>query len=195
MLISAVTSPINHALRYEQWASKQLQSHAGKTVCIQILPFIGFKLLIDADGELQSAGSHISADVTLIFPPMILSGLIAREAFAFEQIKTKGDQALAGELIGILKQIDLSTIMAHDLSKIIGDIPAQRATQAGTGLFQWHMDNAGRLTRSLAEYLTEEQAILIKPGVIQQFAEDIKTLQHGTEQLEQRLNRLLQRLT
>lgn len=194
MLKSVVTTPINHVLRGESWACKRLQSYAGKTVCIRIPPLFNFSLLIDAEGEVQQAiNSDMDADTTLTLSPLILPRLLARESSAFEQILIIGDQSFAEELIAIGKQLNLSAIFEHDLSKTVGDIPAHRITQAGTNLMQWQVENVHRIAQALAEYWTEENRFLTKPETVDQFSEEVKNLQHDTEQLEQRLNRLTQR--
>lgn len=196
MLTSVVTTPINHVLRRESWACKRLQYFAGKTVCIRIPPLVNFSLLIDTEGEVQQAiSSDMGADTTLTLSPLILPQLLARESSAFEQIKIIGDQSFADELIAIGKQINLSAIIEHDLSKSIGDIPAHRITLAGEHLIQWQVENVHRITQTLAEYWTEENRFLTKPAAVDQFSEEVKNLQLNTEQLEQRLNRLTQRST
>lgn len=196
MLKSVVITPINHVLRGESWACKRLQSFTGKTVCIQIPPLANFSLLIDAEGKVQQANSSdMGVDTTLTLSPLILPRLLARESRAFEQITRIGNQSLAEELIAIGKQINLSAIFEHGLGTAIGDIPAHRITQAGANLMHWQVENVHRIAQALAEYWTEENRFLTKPSTIDQFSEEVKNLQHSTEQLEQRLNRLTQRST
>lgn len=193
MLTSVVTTSINHVLRGESWACKRLQSFTGKTVCIRIPPLLNFSLLIDAEGEVQQAiNSDIGADTTLTLSPLILPRILAQESSAFEQITIIGDQSFAEELIAIGKQINLRAIFEHDLSTAIGDIPAHRITQAGANLMHWQVENVHRIAQALAEYWTEENRLLTKPATADQFSEEVKNLQHDTEQLEQRLNRLTQ---
>ncbi len=196
MLKSVVTTPINHVLRGENWACQRLQSFAGKIVCIRIPPLVNFSLLIDAEGEVQQVNSsEMDADTTLTLSPLALPQLLARESSALEQIEIIGDQLLADELINIGKQLNLSAVFEHDLSTAIGDIPAHRITQAGEHLLHWQVENVHRIAQALAEYWTEENRFLTKPATVDQFNEEIKDLQHSTEQLEQRLKRLTQQST
>jgi len=199
MLTSVVTTSINHALRGESWACKQLQSFTGKITCIRIPPLVNFSLLIDAEGEVQQVNNSdsrdMSADTTLTLSPLILPRLLAQESSAFERIEISGDQSFAAALINIGKQINLSALFAHDLSTAIGDIPAHRITQAGKYLMQWQAENVNHISQALAEYWTEENLFLTKNATGHQFSEEVKNLQLNTEQLEQRLNRLTQRST
>lgn len=193
MLASIVTTPINHVLRSEGWACKRLQSFTGQTVCIQIPFFVNFILRVNAEGEMQPVNNSICADTTLALSPFILARIFTGEATAFQLIKIIGNQSFAEELINIGKQINFSMIFEHDLSKIIGDIPAHRITNTGEHLIKWQTENFDHLSQSLAEYWTEEKRFLTKSSAINQFIEEVKNLQLNTEQLEQRLNRLSQK--
>ncbi len=192
MLISAVITPTNHLLRNDKWARERLCAYSGKTICIRVLPLIDLKLYINAEGEVRSVNSSNGADATLTLSPLLLPRLLTRESAAFDQIKVVGDEILAKALINICKQIDLTTVFAHNLSKVIGDIPAHRLGKAGEQLLRWHAGNIDRIFQTIAEYLIEEKDYLAKDSTIRQFAEDVRNLHHDTEQLELRLARLTQ---
>ncbi len=192
MLTSVLTTPINHVLRGESWACKRLQSFAGKTVCIQIPPIVSFKVLIDTKGEIQSADHTVCADTTLALSPFALPGLLSQDIAAFKLITVTGDQAFAETLMDISKYINFSLVFEHDLSNAIGDIPAHRVTHAGEHILQWPVENFNRISQALAEYWTEENELLTKSFTISQFSQELTDLQKSIEQLEQRLDSLLQ---
>ena len=191
MLTSIITTPINHFLRNERWACKRLQAFTGRAFCIQIPPLVNFKMLINAEGEVQQVDNSICADATLTLPPSILSRMLKRESTAHELIKIIGNKSFADELINIGRQIDLRMILEQNLSKAIGDIPAHRITNAGEHLIQWQAENLDRMSQAWVEYWTEENVLLTKTTVINQFIQEVKNLQQNTEQLEQRLNKLI----
>ena len=151
---------------------------------------MGFSVEIDDEGRLRPVDSTQSIDAALTLPLLSMPRLVAREPDAFEAIAVSGDQAFAGELIAIAKQIDPGVILAHDLSKTVGDIPAQRIVQVGEQLVQWQTGNAHRLAQTLAEYCTEESGFLTKPAAVERFAQEVQNLQFDIEKLEQRLNQL-----
>lgn len=192
MLTSAVITSTNHLLRNEQWARERLCAHSGKTICIRVLPLLDLKLRINTVGEVQSINSFDGADATLILSPLLVPRLLTRESTAFDQIKVIGDEILADALIGIGKQINLTAVLAYDMSKVVGDIPAHRLGQAGERLLRWHADNFDRISQTAAEYLIEEKNYLAKDAAIRQFAEDVQNVHRNTEQLERRLLRLTQ---
>lgn len=190
MLASVVITSINHVLRNEQWACARLRSHTGRTIGIRIPPMMGFSVEIDGEGMLRPVDSTQSIDAALTLPLLLLPRLVAREPDAFEPVTVSGDQMLADELIAIAKQIDPGVILAHDLSKTVGDIPAQRIVQASEQLVQWQTGNVHRLVQTLAEYCTEESGFLTKPAAVERFAQEVQNLQFDIEKLEQRLNQL-----
>lgn len=151
---------------------------------------MGFSVEIDSEGKLRPVDGVQPADAALTLPLLLLPRLVAREPDAFEAITVSGDQAFTGELIAIAKQIDPGVILAHDLSKTVGDIPAHRIVQAGEQLVQWQTGNVHRLAQTLAEYCTEESGFLTKPASVGRFAQDVQDLQVDIEKLEQRLNQL-----
>lgn len=193
MLTSIITTPINRILRNEGWACKQLQSFAGQTVCIRILPLINFKVLVDTEGEVQQVHDSICAGTTLTLSPFILPRILMRESAAFKQIKIVGNRSLADELINIGKQINLGMILEHDLSQAIGDIPAHRITNASEHFTRWHAENLTRMSQALVEYWTEENSLLTKSTAAGQFLQEVKSLKFNTEQLEQRINALIRK--
>lgn len=151
---------------------------------------MGFSVEIDSEGKLRPVDGAQPADAALTLPLLLLPRLVAREPDAFEPVTVSGDQTLAGELIAIAKQIDPGVILAHDLSKTVGDIPAHRIVQAGEQLVQWQTGNVQRLAQTLAEYCTEESGFLTKPAAVERFAQEVQNLQFDIEKLEQRLNQL-----
>jgi len=192
MLTSVLTTPINHVLRGESWACKRLQSFAGKIVCIQIPPIVNFKVLIDTKGEVQSADHMVCADTTLALSPFVLPGLLSQDIAAFKLITVTGDQAFAETLIDISQHINFSLVFEHDLSNAIGDIPAHRVTHASEHILQWPAESFNRISQALAEYWTEENELLTKSFTISQFSQELADLQKSIEQLEQRLDSLVQ---
>ncbi|MDE2389460.1 MAG: hypothetical protein KGN35_10355 [Betaproteobacteria bacterium] len=190
MLASVVITSINHVLRSEPWACARLRLHSGRTVGIRIPPMMSFSVEIDGEGMLQPVDSTQPVDTALSLPLLLLPHLVAREPDAFEPVTVSGDQTLAGDLIAIAKQIDPGVILAHDLSKTTGDIPAHRIVQAGEQLVQWQAGNVHRLAQALAEYCTEEIGFLTKPATVERFAQEVQDLQVDIEKLERRLNQL-----
>ncbi len=191
MLTTIAVTPINHILRGESWVCKRLQSHSGKTICVQIPPLFEMNMIIQTNGELQDTIKQEKIDATFCLLPSILPGLLAHDENAYTQIKISGDADFANELIKISKNINLN--IEQDLSKIVGDIPAHRIAQAGEKVIQWHTNNINNLSQALVEYWMEEQPMLTKSTYINRFVNEVKTLQNNTDQLDQRIQSLTQK--
>lgn len=195
MLSTLAITSINHVLRNQQWACKRLQSFSGQTACIQISPLIHFKILINSVGELQKFHDGSDTDATIILPSLMHANLLARQLSYEESIQVIGNELLAAEIIALGRQLNINRIVEHDLSKVLGDIPAHRITSAGRHFIQWHAENFDALSHALAEYLTEEKPVLAKPDAISQLISEIQDLQHHVEQVEHRIHGLAESMS
>ncbi len=193
MLASFATNPLNHILRNESWACKQLQLHEGKTFCIRIPPFAHFKMSVLANGELQSSPENLEADTTLSILPAILPRLIMHDESAYNGINISGDVQFAEDLVTVSKH--LKPNFEQVLSKILGDIPAHRITKVGESLFQWHVDLIKNFSDALGEYWQEEHPIIAESKLIKDLFREINELEHGVNQLEHRVNQIFLKST
>lgn len=189
MLTSLAANPFNHILRSETWACRRLQAHEGKIVCIRIPPLANLIMIVQANGELSQHSDGLEADTTLTILPALLTRLIARDETAYDSIEISGDAAFASDLITIGKH--LRPHFEHDLSRIIGDIPAHRLTKAAESVFQWQLDTLKNFNDAMGEYWQEEQPIITKSNAIDNFAKQTAKLQHEVNLLEVRINRII----
>ncbi len=189
MLTSLVVTPINHVLRGESWAGKRLQSYTGRTVCVHIPPLFDFKLTVQTNGEFLNTASNTIADTTLSIAPGLLPQLLNHNEAAFRRINISGDDAFAAELIDIGKNLHLN--VEQDLDKFIGDIPAHRIAQAGENIIHWHTGSIQNLSQAMVEYWTEEQPMLAKPINYNAFVDSVCLLHTHTEQLEARIQEII----
>lgn len=189
MLTSIAIAPINHVIHGESWASKRLQSYAGKIVRIHVFPLVDFTFTILEDGQIATIPGGTTADTSLSLPASMLPFLLTKNKVIYDDIKISGDDAIAKELIDIGKHLRWD--VAQDLSKVIGDIPANRVVQTGETLVDWHYKHINNLSEMLAEYCLEEQPVLAKSLPISHFINEVDHLKTDTESLEQRINKLV----
>lgn len=188
MLTSIAIAPINHLIYGESWACKRLQNYAGKVVRIRVFPLIDFTFTIQEDGQISTIPTGTTVDASISLSASMLPFLLTKNDDVYSNIKTSGDDAIAKELIDIGKHLRWDA--AQDLSKIIGDIPANRVVQASETLVDWHAKNIHNFSEAIAEYCLEEQPVLAKTLSIKHFIEDVDHLQKDTDTLEQRINNL-----
>lgn len=188
MLTPIAVAPINHVIHGESWACKRLQSYAGKIIRIHVFPLIDFTFTIQDDGQISTIPNGTTTDASISLSASMLPFLLTNNEAVYNNIKTSGNDAVAKDLIDIGKHLHWD--IAQDLSKIIGDIPANRIVHAGNTLLEWHTKNIQNFSETLAEYYLEEQPVLTKILTINHFVTEVDQLLKDTNRLEQRINNL-----
>ena len=85
---------------------------------------------------------------------------------------------------------ELSWDAEEDLSKIVGDVLAQRIAGAARDFLAWQKDAVSRLAQNLAEYLTEERPLLAPAAEAAALRRSLQALCEDCERLERRLARI-----
>jgi ubiquinone biosynthesis accessory factor UbiJ len=187
MLSQPAISALNHLLVQSGWASQRLVRFAGKTARFNIAPF-SFACAIQKDGTLCAAAQDAHADASCVIPPSLLPRLALRDETAHAQITSSGDTALLAEIFYLSRNLRWDA--AEDLSRVTGDIIAERAVQFAKSGQQQISAAALNLSQALSEYWTEERPLLAKPTQIAAFAQRVDVLRDDVARLEQRINRL-----
>jgi ubiquinone biosynthesis protein UbiJ len=178
-------SALNHLLMQNSWAYARLTRFSGKTARFVVAPF-SFSCTILPDGALSTADSNAVADAVCIIAPSLLPRLALHDELAHAQIQSTGDAALLSEIF-FLSRI-LRWDAAEDLSRLTGDIAAERIVQTvqtlqpGASLLN--------LAQAAVEYWTEERPLITKPMQISAFLQQVDTLRDDLARLEQCVNRL-----
>ncbi len=178
---------VNHVLRGQPWALERLKPYAGKTAQFKVTPF-SFVFVIRENGEFKSAPEGAEADVSLVFSPGVLLRIVASDNAVMSQVAMSGDTALAGEIGYIAKNIHWDA--GEDLSRVFGDIVAQRMVNTAEKLWEWRKHSLFGFAQTLVEYWTEERPLLAKSLPLQKFIRDVDTLRDDAERLEKRIARL-----
>jgi ubiquinone biosynthesis protein UbiJ len=144
---------------------------------------------VQQDGTLRAAASNASPDAEFVIPPSLLPRLALQENAAYEQVQTSGDAKLVEEIIFIAR--NLSWDAAEDLSRVTGDIAAERIVRFAQAGKKLATDAASNLSHALAEYWTEERPLLAKPVQVTDFAQQVRKLRDEVEQIQQRIERLI----
>lgn len=187
MLNQPSVAVINHLLEQSGWALPRLVRFHGKTARFHIAPF-SFAYTVLPDGLLTNAAGDSSADVDCIIPPSLLPRLALNDEKAYSLIESSGDSALLNEIFFLSRNLNWDA--AEDLSRVTGDVAAERIVQAARAGGKQLRDGALNLSQALAEYWTEERPLLAKPQQIADFAEDVDKLRDDAARLEQRIKRL-----
>ena len=190
MFAQPSAAALNHLLAQNSWAQPRLLRFAGKTVRFHIAPF-SFAYIIISDGSLQATDSKASSDVTLDIAPSLLPRLLAKDEAAHAAIASSGDAALLAEIFYLSRHLRWDA--AEDLSRVTGDIAAERIVQAVQTTHQQVGDAALHFSQALGEYWTEERPLLATPGQLAAFTASVDTLRDDVARLALRVQRLSKR--
>lgn len=179
---------LNHLLTQNSWALERLARFAGKTARFEIAPFtVACTILVD--GKLRDADATTSADAQCIIAPSLLPRLALRDEMAHAEIRSDGDAALLAEIFFLSRNLRWDA--AEDLSKVTGDIAAERIVQTLQSVHQQLRESALNLSQAAAEYWTDERPLLAKPQQVSAFMQQVDTLRDDVARLDQRIKRLL----
>jgi ubiquinone biosynthesis accessory factor UbiJ len=182
---------LQHITNQNNWSRMHLMPFAGKVLQFNIVP-IKTKLIILEDGSLGIPPDHAIADTIIHIPPSLAIRLIAKDESAKLQIKIDGDSHLATQIAKVLQYIKWD--IEDDLSKLIGDIPANKAVSAARESAQAAKTQTVNLTEMLKEFWQEEKPILAKQWQVNQFNTSVDSLRSDVSRLEKRMSKLKKRI-
>jgi len=186
--LNGVLSGLNHLLREATWARQRLAPHVGRKVRV-LLPLASpswkFDFSIDETG-LMTAASFAEADVDIELPADAPLRALRGQDELLREVHVRGSAELAEALNFVLPRLRWD--IEEDLSKLVGDVAAHRLGQGMRDFSAWQRQAAGNLAKNLAEYLTEEQPMLVKPADTAGFAADVGRLCDDLARLEKRLD-------
>ena len=179
---SALAGLLNHLLSQHSWAKARLRPHAGKTLQLR-LPLVSAVLSIQQDGSFAPAVPGTPVDATLI--PNPLAWLTSSDA---RFIAGGEDAVVAKELAEALGKMRWDA--EEDLSRVLGDITAQRLVSTASGILEWHRNAAETIARSWVEHWQEEKPVLAQPEAVHAFFGEVDEMHDRVEQLEQKIKQL-----
>jgi ubiquinone biosynthesis protein UbiJ len=182
-----VVAFVNHLLESAPWARERLAPFAGRTSRVALAPLPDLRFVVLEDGRLATSEAP-EAHLVVTLKPGALPLLARRDEALLREIEFTGDDELAATLQVLFRNLEWD--VEEDLSRVLGDVVAHRAVNAGRAFLDWQQDAAERAGRNVAEYLTEEAGILAPPADLARFARDVDDLRDAVERLEKRLERL-----
>ncbi|WAL83588.1 SCP2 sterol-binding domain-containing protein [Pandoraea sp. XJJ-1] len=184
----AFAATVNHLLAREPWARDRLRHHIGASARLA-MSAIDLRLRVGDDGYLVAADANLSCDVSIAAPPAALADFAGGgQAAVMRHVKIEGDAEFANTVSYLAQHLRWD--VAEDLSKVIGDAAAHRVTETGKAAVAGARRTGGTLARSLADYLVEENPLLVGRGRLDAMRSGIGTLRDDLARLEKRLEKL-----
>ena len=192
VLIAPAVAAINHLLAQEAWARDALAQHAGKVACIDAAS-VAVRLRVTRDGMLAAGLPEEDASVTIRLKLADLPLMAQQPERAFSYVRIEGDADFANTISQVSKGLRWEA--EHDLEPFIGPILANRLVGGARGALAGARATGQKLAENVAEFLTEEQPLLVRPAMVDDFGAEVSRLRDDVERAAKRLARLEQALT
>ena len=186
MVAGAALPVLNHLLDQAPGAHARLQRHAGATARLQ-LGGVGLSFSIAEDGRLLADDSETPA-VTLRLPADALLKVVHDGDAVVRDARIEGDAALAETLGQVLRGLRWDA--AEDLSRLVGDVAAERLVAGARGALSAGRDLGDRLLASTGEYIADEANIVMRRAAITDFSTEVDVLRDDSARLQKRLEAL-----
>ena len=186
MLKAISTRILQHLITQNSWANTMLQPFAGKSAQFNI-SLINTTLVILENGSLAIAGETNTPDAIVTIPPSLLLRLIAKDESAKLKINIEGDTHLAAELAKVFTNMRWD--YEDDLSKLIGDIPANKMSEFSRQTTKTIKDTTTNLAEMLSEYWQEETPMIAKKRHVEEFNAGVDNLRADVARFEKKLQK------
>lgn len=190
-LLAPAVAAINHLLAQEAWARDALALHAGKEACIDT-GHLRLRMRVTRDGMVETATSDEPANVTIHVKLTDLPLIAQNRDRAFSYVRIEGDAEFANTISSLSKGLRWDA--EHDMERLFGPIGATRLVGGAKAAFTGATATGRRLAENVAEYLLEENPVLVRPTAVDQFTDDVSRTRDDVERLDKRIARLEQKL-
>jgi ubiquinone biosynthesis protein UbiJ len=157
---------LNQLLERERWARQRLERFAGQSVELRPPLLPPLRLIVAPGGRVEPGESEPDAIVTV-------DGV-------------SGESPLADELRYLARH--LRPDIEEELSRLVGDVAAQRIGGTVRAFARWHLDAARRIGEALVDYATNESGTLVRRRELEDLAVQVEELSADIARLEQRLD-------
>ena len=182
---------LQHLISQNSWANEMLKPLSGKSVQFNI-SLVSSTLVILENGSLAIAGETNTPDATVTIPLSLLPRLISKDESAKMHINIEGDTYLAAELAKVFANMRWD--YEDDLSKVVGDIPANKIGEFGRKTVNSVKETSTNLAEMLSEYWQEEKPMVAKKRHVETFITQVDTLRADTARFEKKLQKITQKL-
>jgi ubiquinone biosynthesis protein UbiJ len=189
--MAPAVAAINHLLAQEAWARDALAMHAGKEAYIDAST-VSLRLRVTADGMVAAGNGEEGANVTIRVKLADLPLIAQNRERAFSYVKIEGDAEFANTISQLAKGLRWEA--EHDLERVVGPIAATRLVGGARSLFDAARAGQQKVAENVAEYFLEENPLLIRPAMVDEYATDVSRLRDDVERFAKRIAKLQSRL-
>jgi len=182
-----IPSAINHLLAQEPWARDKLVVHKGKTARLDF-SILQVNLTVVSDGTLCMASEADAPSVTIRVKPEQFPLILQNRECTFSYVTVEGDADFANAISQVGQSLHWEA--EEDLSKLFGDIAAAKMVAGVKAALHTAKATRRSLAENVAEYLLEENPMLVRPQSVIQLGADVAKLRDDVERLQKRIEKL-----
>jgi ubiquinone biosynthesis protein UbiJ len=186
-LMAPAVAAINHLLAQESWARDALIEHAGKEACIDA-GSVALRLRALRDGYVEASHAEEPANVTIRVKLADLPLMAQNPDKAFSYVTIEGDAEFANTISKLGKGLRWEA--EHDLEPWIGAIAATRLVGGARAAFDSARTTQRKVAENVAEFFLEEQPLLVRPNVVEEYGSEVSRLRDDVERAAKRLAKL-----
>ena len=189
-LAAPIVAALNHLLAQQEWAGAQLARHTGKLVCFDA-GSAGLRLRVAAGGLFEAGPLEVPASVTIRLKLSDLPLMLQNRERAFSYVTIEGDAEFANTISQLSKTVRWDA--EHDLERLLGPIAAVRIASSARAALAAAAATQRKLAENVAEFLLEEQPVLVRPLDADQFSAGVTRLRDDVERIAKRIDKLLRK--
>lgn len=187
-LAAPLVAALNHLLTQQEWAGAQLARHTGKLVCFDAGSAI-LRLRVVAGGLFEAGPPEAPASVTIRLKLSDLPLMLQNRERAFSYVSIEGDAEFANTISQLSQTVRWDA--EHDLERLLGPIAAVRIASGARAALTAATASGRKLAENVAEFLLEEQPVLVRPSDADQFSTGVTRLRDDVERIAKRIDKLL----
>jgi len=187
MSVLPIAATVNHLLSRQASLTSLLKTHAGKTACFDV-GIVQLYLCVTGEGLLRQVEQSVADKkpaVSIRINPTELPAILADMKQAFSHVKIEGDADFAKTISEVVMHLQWDA--EEDLAPLIGDIAAVRLVQFARASLHNAKVSSQSFIDSVAEYLLEEQPVLLRRQKRLEFSAQVMTVRDDTERLAKRI--------
>ena len=183
---------INHVLKREEWALRELKRHEGKAIRL-VLPVSETWIQINASGQIDLASTdvknaHLTLEISNESLMRVGESTGSMQERVVKAVNIAGDAELAQLIAKLAGQLRWE--YEEDLAQVIGDAPAHFIVSQAKRFHQLTQKAILDLQQNMIEYLSEEKKVLLNQRDFRLHKIDLQELRDGVERLEKRIGLL-----
>jgi ubiquinone biosynthesis protein UbiJ len=187
MSVLPIAATVNHLLSRQASLTSLLKTHAGKTACFDV-GIVQLYLCVTGEGLLRQVEQSVADNkpaVSIRINPTELPAILVDMKQAFSHVKIEGDADFAKTISEVVMHLQWDA--EEDLAPLIGDIAAVRLVQFARASLHNAKVSSQSFIDSVAEYLLEEQPVLLRRQKRLEFSAQVMTVRDDTERLAKRI--------